>query len=77
LENLQRTKFIKHVYKLRSLALQQEDWKEREKVAQLEKRASETKSFNAMRFFAIDRSVLLGVMSTVVTYLIILLQEKK
>jgi 7tm Chemosensory receptor len=64
-------------YNLRSLALQQEDWKAREKVAQLEKRALETKSFNAMRFFNIDRSVLLGVMSTVLTYLIILLQEKK
>jgi hypothetical protein len=45
-------------------------------VAQLERMASNVERFSAMRFFALDRSTLLGVASTVVTYLIILLQAK-
>jgi hypothetical protein len=37
---------------------------------------TEVERFSAMRFFSVDRSTMLGVMSAVVTYLIILLQEK-
>jgi 7tm Chemosensory receptor len=58
------------------LALQQEDWRSREEVCQLERMASEAARFSATRFFTVDRSTLLGVMSTVLTYLIILVQEK-
>jgi 7tm Chemosensory receptor len=58
------------------MALKHEDWRLREEVAQLERTASNAERFNALRFFALDRSTLLGVASTVLTYLIILLQEK-
>jgi 7tm Chemosensory receptor len=45
-------------------------------LGQLERMIAELERFSAMRFFSADRSTLLGVMSAVVTYLIILLQEK-
>jgi 7tm Chemosensory receptor len=48
----------------------------REEVAQLEKRVSQAERFSAMRFFTVDRAALLGILSTVVTYLIIILQTK-
>jgi 7tm Chemosensory receptor len=65
------------VPKIRKAALEQEDWRKREELAQLERMAVQMERFSAMRFFSVDRSTLLAVMSTVVTYLIIVLQEKK
>ena len=44
----------------------QADWRMREELHQLER----------MSFFTMDRSTLLGVVSTVVTYLVILLEAK-
>jgi hypothetical protein len=60
----------------RSLQLQYEDWRIREKLAQLERTTLEAKRFSVSRVFTVDRTTLLGVSSTVVTYLIILLQSK-
>ena len=59
------------------MVLQQEDWRQREKLGQFERIISEVERFNAMKFFTVDRAALLGVLSTVATYLIILMQEKK
>jgi uncharacterized membrane protein len=36
----------------------------------------ELERFSAMRFFSVERSTLLGVMSAIVTYLVIMFQEK-
>jgi hypothetical protein len=58
------------------LALLEDNWRLREELLQLERMTSEVERFSAMRFFTVDRSTLLGIMGTVVTYLIILLQEK-
>jgi hypothetical protein len=58
------------------LALQEDNWRLRDELVQLERMTSEVERFSAMRFFTVDRSTLLGVLSTVVTYLIILVQEK-
>jgi hypothetical protein len=60
----------------RSLQLQYEDWRIREKLAQLERTTLEAKRFSVFRVFTVDRTTLLGAASTVVTYLIILLQSK-
>jgi 7tm Chemosensory receptor len=62
---------------IRKAALEQEDWRKREELAQMERMAVQIERFSAMHFFTVDRSTLLAVMSTVVTYLIIVLQEKK
>jgi hypothetical protein len=61
----------------RSLQLQYEDWGIREKLAQLERTTLEAGRFSALRVFTVDRTTLLGVASTIVTYLIILLQSKQ
>jgi hypothetical protein len=37
----------------------------------------ELERFSAIRFFSVDRSTLLGVMSAIVTFLVIMLQEKQ
>ena len=61
---------------LRWQALEQADWRLREELHQLERMVARVERFSAMSFFTVDRSTLLGVMSTVVTYLVILLQAK-
>jgi 7tm Chemosensory receptor len=48
----------------------------REEVVQLERSVTQAERFSAMGFFAVDHTALLGIMSTVVTYLIILLQTQ-
>ena len=62
---------------IRMLALEQEVWRLREKLYRLERMVARMGRFSAMSFFTVDRSTLLGVMSTVVTYLVILLQAKE
>jgi hypothetical protein len=66
----------KILYHCRSLQLQYEDWIKREKVSQLERTILEAGRFSAFRVFSVDRTTLLGVASTIVTFLIILLQTK-
>ena len=61
---------------IRMLALEQEVWRLREKLYRQERMVARVERFSAMSFFTVDRSTLLGVMSTVVTYLVILLQAK-
>jgi hypothetical protein len=56
------------------MILDTEDWRERKRLAQLERMIAQTDRFSAMRFFIVDRAALLGVLSTVATYLIIVLQ---
>jgi 7tm Chemosensory receptor len=58
------------------MILESEDWKERERLAQLERMITQMDRFSAMRFFTVDRAALLGVLGTVATYLIIVLQTK-
>jgi 7tm Chemosensory receptor len=58
------------------MVLEEDDWKKWKELAQLEQMAIQLERFSAMRFFSVDRSTLMGVMSIVVTYLIILLQTK-
>jgi hypothetical protein len=65
----------KRNYSCRNLALEAEDWRLRERLAQLERMTIEAERFSALRVFTVGRSTLLGVMSTVVTYLIIVMQS--
>jgi hypothetical protein len=60
----------------RSAALESSDWWERERLAHLERLAGGLPRFSALRIFTVDRSTLLAVFSTILTYLIILLQTK-
>jgi hypothetical protein len=59
----------------RKLALEAKDWRMREWLAQLERTITEAERFSALSVFTVGRSTLLGVMSTVVTYLIIVMQS--
>jgi hypothetical protein len=61
---------------LRNLALEAaDDWRLRERLAQLERTTAEAERFSALRVFTVGRPTLLGVMSTVATYLIIVMQS--
>jgi hypothetical protein len=53
------------------------DSKLKEELGQLERMIVELERFSAIGFFSIDRSTLLGVMSAIVTYLVIMLREKQ
>jgi hypothetical protein len=60
----------------RNLALEAgDDWRLRERLAQLERTTKEAEPFSALRVFTVGRPTLLGVMSTVATYLIIVMQS--
>jgi 7tm Chemosensory receptor len=48
----------------------------KEELGQLERMIVDVERFSAMRFFSVDRKTLLGVMSAIVTFLVIMLQEK-
>ena len=48
----------------------------KEGLAHMEKMASEAERFSAMGVFTVDRSTILALLSTIVTYLIIVLQSK-
>jgi hypothetical protein len=61
---------------IRRLVVEEDDWKKWKELAQLEQKIIQLERFSAMRFFSVERSTLPAVMSIVVTYLIILLQEK-
>ena len=60
----------------RNLALEAaDDSRLRERLAQLERTTTEAERFSALRVFTVGRPTLLGVMSTVATYLIIVMQS--
>ena len=67
---------LEGVLPISRLALEQANWRMREELYRLERMVAGVQRFSAMSFFTVDRSTLLGVMSTVVTYLVILLQAK-
>jgi len=58
------------------VGLEREDWRVRERLAQLDRMVSDAARFSAMGVFNVDRSTILGVASTVATYLIIVIQTK-
>ncbi len=61
---------------LRNLALEAaEDWRLQERLAHLERTTAKAERFSALGDFTVGRPTLLGVMSTVATYLIILMQS--
>jgi 7tm Chemosensory receptor len=64
-------------FQFRTCALESTDSRLKEELGQLEKMILEVERFSAIRFFLVDRSTLLGLTSAIVTFLVIMLQEKQ